>query len=119
MPEKVTIELPEDIACQVRAVACRTGRSVAEVLVEWIRRGAEPALELLPDEDLLAVCEGETGTAEQEELSDLLDRKREGTLQATERERLDELMRGYRAGLVRKAQALNLAVRRGLHPRLG
>jgi hypothetical protein len=119
MAERVTIELPEDIAQQVRTVAARPQRSVDEVLVDWIRRaGAEPVLELLPDEELLAVCDGESHPAQQEELSELLERNREGTLLGPERERLDELMRGYRAGLVRKAQALKVAVSRGLRPRL-
>jgi hypothetical protein len=119
MTEKVTIELPEDIAQQVRTVAAHTQRTVDEVLVEWIRRaGAEPVLELLPDEDLLAVCDSQPGQVEQEELSTLLERNQEGALLPPERARLDELMRNYRSGLVRKAQALKVAVRRGLRPGL-
>jgi hypothetical protein len=119
MAEKVTIELPEDIARQVRTVADRTQRSFDEVLVEWIRRaGAEPVLELLPDEELLAVCDSHPDEAQQEELSDLLDRNREGGLSDPERERMDQLMRSYRAALVRKAQALKVAVSRGLRPPL-
>jgi hypothetical protein len=119
MAEKVTIELPEDLAQQVRTVAARTQRSFDEVLVDWIRRaGAEPVLELLPAEELLAVCDSEPDPARQEELSELLERNQEGALLDPERQRLDELMRGYRAGLVRKAQALKVAVSRGLRPRL-
>jgi hypothetical protein len=119
MSEKVTIELPEEVAQRVRTVAAYTQRSVAEVLVDWIRRGgSEPVLELLPDEELLAVCDHQPDSAQQEELSDLLERNQEGALLAPERERLDELMQNYRAGLVRKAQAIKLAVSRGLRPRL-
>ena len=44
---------------------------------------------------------------------------RDGLLQEPERRRLDDLMRVYRRGLVRKAQALRTAVARGLRPRLG
>jgi hypothetical protein len=120
MTEKVTIELPEDVAQQVRTVAARTRRSFDEVLVDWVRRaGAEPVLELLPDEELLAVCDRQPDPAEQEELSELLAGNQEGELLAGERDRLEELMRRYRAGLVRKAQALKVAVSRGLRPRLG
>jgi hypothetical protein len=104
----------------VRTVAARTRRSFEEVLVDWIRRaGAEPVLELLPDEELLAVCDRQPDPAEQEELSDLLARNQERELLGGERDRLDELMRRYRAGLVRKAQAVKVAVSRGLRPRLG
>jgi len=119
MAEKVTIELPEDIADQVRTVAARTQRSFGEVLVDWIRRaGSEPVLELLADDEVLAVCDREPDSAEQEELSELLQQNQEGALVGRERERLDELMRHYRTGLVRRAQAIKVAVSRGLRPRL-
>jgi hypothetical protein len=119
MGVKVTLELPEDLAHQVRAVAERTRRSVDDVLLEWVRQaGAEPLLELLPDAELLAVCDGGMAAGEVE-LSDLLDQNREGVLDAAGKARLDELMRAYRAGLVRKSQAMKVAVRRGLRPGLG
>ena len=119
MTEKITIELPEDVAQQVRTVAAQTHRSFDEVLVEWIRRaGAEPVLELLPDDELLTVCDRQPDLAQQEELSELLERNRESNLLDGDKGRLDELMRSYRTGLVRKAQALKVAVTRGLRPRL-
>ena len=87
--------------------------------MDWIRRaGAEPVMELLPDDELLTVCDSQPDPAQEEELSELLERNQEGTLSVTERGRLEELMRGYRAGLVRKAQALKTAVSRGLRPPL-
>jgi hypothetical protein len=54
----------------------------------------------------------------QAELSDLLARQRERTLDTPARGRLDELMSMYRRGLVRKAQAVTVAVERGLQPPL-
>jgi hypothetical protein len=51
---------------------------------------------------------------QQEALSDLLDRNREGQLDNEETNQLDELMQVYRSGLVRKARALKVAVERGL-----
>jgi hypothetical protein len=119
MAEKVLIALPDEIAQQVRTVAARTQRSFAEVLVDWLRRaGTEPVLELSPDEEVLALCDSQPDPAQQEELSELLERNRRGPLLAPERDRLDEMMRTYRAGLVRKAKALKVAVSRGLRPRL-
>jgi hypothetical protein len=119
MTEKVTVELPEELIQQVRAVATRTARSFDEVLAEWIRRaGSEPVVELLSDEELLAVCDSQLEPSVEEALSDLLERNQEGTLTDGERRQLDELMRTYRAGLVRKALALRAAVNRGLRPRL-
>jgi hypothetical protein len=75
-------------------------------------------LELLPDAELLAVCDTQLPLEQQEELSDMLQRQREGLLRANESAHLEELMHRYRAGLVRKAQAIKVAVNRGLRPRL-
>ena len=119
MAQKVTVELPDELVQQVRTVASRTQRSFDEVLAEWVRlAGSEPVLELLSDAELLAVCDGQWENHLQEDLSDLLERNQEGLLDDSERRRLDDLMRTYRAGLVRKAQALKVAVTRGLRPRL-
>jgi hypothetical protein len=119
MSEKVTLELPEDLARRARAVAAQSSRPVEEVLVEWIdRAGAEPAVESLSDDELLALCDRQLDNGQQEELSDLLAGNREGQLQEVQRARLDELMRIYRRALVRKAHALKTAVARGLKSRL-
>jgi hypothetical protein len=119
MTEKVTVELPEDLIRQVQTAAKRTHCSFDEVLAQWIRiGGGEPVLELLGDEELLAACDSQWEASAQDELSDLLERNQEGALEDVERRRLDDLMRTYRAGLVRKAQALKIAVDRGLRERL-
>jgi hypothetical protein len=119
MSEKVTVELPEELAQRARAVAAQTCRPFEEVVVEWIARaGAEPPVECLADEELVALCDLQLGGEEQEELSELLARNREGELPEGERDRLDQLMGIYRRGLVRKAQALKTAVARGLKPRI-
>jgi hypothetical protein len=119
MTEKVTVELPEELIRQVKTTAQRTHCSFDEVLAQWIRvGGGEPVLELLSDAEVLAVCDYQPEAAAQDELSDLLDRNQDGSLDEVERRRLDELMRIYRTGLVRKAQALKIAVDRGLRGRL-
>ncbi len=62
MSEKVTVELPDELVQRARAIAARTERSFQEILVDWIRQGgAQPVLELLSDQELLAVCDGEMG----------------------------------------------------------
>jgi hypothetical protein len=53
-------------------------------------------------------------TEEQAVFSDLQARHREEYLNEQENSKLDELMQIYRSGLVRKAQAMNIAVKRGL-----
>lgn len=119
MNEKVTLELPMKLAQRVRALAAQSQRPMETMIVEWLDRAVtEPAVELLPDDQLLALCDSQWNAPQQEELSDLVARHREGLLLPAERERLDALMDLYRHDLVRKAHALNVAVARGLRPRL-
>jgi hypothetical protein len=104
MSERVTLELPEELARRARAAAIQTDRRLEEVVVEWIDRAVpESAVESLSDDQVLALCDRQMDVGQQEELSDLLDRNREGLLGGAERDRLDKLMRVYRRGLVRKA----------------
>ncbi len=120
MSVSVTVELPEELARHAQAIANQTRRRFEEVLVDWMYRAAgEPSVESLSDAEVLALSHAMMDPKDDEELSDLLTGNQEGTLQERERRRLDELMAVYRRGLVRKAQALRVAVERGLRPRLG
>ena len=56
---------------------------------------------------------------QQSELNDLLDGQRENELGEAERLRLESLMQVYRRSLVRKAQAIKVAVERRLMAPLG
>ena len=117
--EIVTLEVSETLAARAREVAVRTNRRVEDVLVEWLDRAAEePPIEMLADDEVLTLCDLQMGPAQQEQLSDLLARHHEGQLDPSGHERLDALMDVYRHGLVRKAQALKVAVERGLRPPL-
>lgn len=119
MNETVTLDIPEELARRARALAAATRLRFEDAVVEWLRRAVEdPAVESLPDESLLALCDAALGAADQEHLSTLLAGHREGTLSVEETARLDRLMADYRRGLVMKARAVNEAVRRGLRPRL-
>jgi hypothetical protein len=119
MSEILTLEIPHELAEQARALAAATHRRLEEAVVEWIGRAvAEPPVESLSDGELLALCDAVLDAAEQEELSRLLTALREGTLVGPEQARLEQLMGGYRRGLVLKARALREAVARGLRPRL-
>jgi hypothetical protein len=115
MGEIVTLELPEPLAKSAHAVARQTQRSVEAVLLEWLDHAAtELPTELLPDDQVLALRDLQLSAEQQEALSDLLARQREGALTGAERVQLDSLLALYRRGLARKAQALKVAVDRGL-----
>jgi len=119
MTEIVTLELPAELTERARAVAERTQQRFEDVLVEWLSRAGAAAVEALSDEMVLALCDSQLPDAEQEALSDLLARQREGLLREGEQQQLEELLQTYRRGLIRKAQALQVAVARGLRPPLG
>jgi hypothetical protein len=119
MSETVTLQIPEELARRARALAAATHRRFEDAVVEWLRRAVEePAVESLPDDALLALCDASLSAADQDALTALLTGHREGALSGEETARLDELMADYRRGLVVKARALKEAVVRGLRPRL-
>lgn len=119
MNETITLHLPERVTITARLVAKRTERPLEDVLLDWLDRSAEDLpVEMLPDDQVLALAASQLPTDEQEELSGLLALNREGMLSARQHVRLDELMKDYRHGLVRKAQALQTAVEWGLMPAL-
>ena len=120
MSHLVTLDLPSDLARQAQAVAARSQRRIEDVLLEWLGHAAtETPVDLLSDEQVLAVRDQQVSEEQQRELSALLAGQREGRLDSATRQRLDQLMDIYRRGMVRKAQALKVAVERGLQPPLG
>jgi lactam utilization protein B len=120
MGEIVTLTLPEQTVRMARQMAEQTHRSVEEVLIDWIdRSAAELPLESLPDDELLAIADLQMSPNEQSEFSELLARNSEGALTEAEQARFEHLMQLYRRGMVRKADAIRIAVKRGLKPPLG
>ncbi len=115
MSRVVTIGISDAAARQAQATASVSARRVEDVLSEWIDRlAADPPVETLPNDQVLALARSQIIERRQEELSTLLARKAEGLLNAADRVNLDELMNIFRYGLVRKAQALHVAVAREL-----
>ena len=111
----LTVEVPERTAQLVRELAARSGQAPNKILNELLDRSlAEIPVERLPDAEVLVIADMMMDERDQEELADLLDDQREGTLNASQRLRLDQLMQVYRRGMVRKSEALKIAVQRGL-----
>ena len=78
----------------------------------------EPSITSLSDIQILALCDSELSAQAQAQLSELLEKQRENQLQPFEVSQLENLLQCYRQGLVRKAEALKVAVERGLRPAL-
>jgi hypothetical protein len=119
MTQTVTLELPAELVDRARCVAERTRRRFEDVLIEWMSRAESVSVEELSDEEVLALCDSQLPESDQEQLSELLGRQREGQLQPGDKQRLEQLLGAYRRGLLRKAQALQVAVSRGLRAPLG
>lgn len=126
MTDQITVTLPTEVLQRAENLARCTGRSVDQLLAETIELSLRPLGTSLasvdnvaewPDERVMAAADA-TGLADAEDrrLSELLIRQQAGTLTDVEYPELMALMEVYQTQLLRKAQALREAVRRGLQP---
>jgi hypothetical protein len=119
MSESITLQLPEPLVKKVKEIAMLNHQGIEEMLIEWIDRAInEIPIDSLPDEQVLALCNIQMEGQQQRIFSDLQARHNEGQLDVQEISKLDELMKLYRHGSVRKAKAMHIAVMRGLIPAL-
>jgi hypothetical protein len=123
MSTQVTVTLPDEVYRSAVRLAQLARREVADVLTDTLTLSlpslhqnseALPPIETLSDADILALTVLELPPAQDRRLSALLDRQQADSLSDTERGELLTLMQAYQEGLLRKAQALQEAVRRGL-----
>jgi hypothetical protein len=115
MSELITIQVSDFVIRHAAQAAANTRQSVEHILSGWLERAVtEPPVQDLSDEEVLALTTLNFSESEQERFSQLLHRHREGLLDSEGRKDLDRLMRVYERGLLRKAQALEAAVKRGL-----
>jgi hypothetical protein len=123
MSTQVMVTLPDDLYHRAERLAQLTSRQVAEVLADTIALSltslsSQPAsvtpVTELTDEEVLSQANRQMTPAQDRRLSKLLDRQQTGELSDIERSEMFALMQVYLDGLLRKAQALHEAVRRGL-----
>ena len=124
MSTRVTVTLPDDVYRSAVRLAQLARREVEDVLTDTLtlslpslRQDSEalPPIETLSDAEIQALTTLELLPAQDRRLSALLERQQAGILADSERGELMTLMQTYQEGLLRKAQALQEAVRRGLH----
>jgi hypothetical protein len=116
---QITLRVPERVVRNASYVAAQSQRRVEDVLSDWLEWViAELPVEALPDQEVLTLTELQLTPEQQTTLSELLAQNREGALNTEGKRQLDEMMRVYEHGLLRKAQALRVAVQRGLRPPL-
>jgi len=123
MSTQVVVTLPDEVYRRVERLAHLASRDVADVVADTLALSllpvglpAEPVRVVtgLPDEELLELVDLQMPPAQDQRFGRLLQKQQEGQLSDTERSELISLMQLYQDGLLRKAQALREAVRRGL-----
>lgn len=123
MSMTVTVTLQDDVYRQALQFAQMANVKVTEVLKDAIELSLAPVgpeqsivkpISELSDKEVLKLTGLQMPPAEDRRLSRLLNRQQKGKLTAGERAELFTLMQAYQSGLLRKAQALSEAVRRGL-----
>ncbi|HEY3136882.1 MAG TPA: hypothetical protein VGL29_12705 [Blastocatellia bacterium] len=115
MSEQITIQVSDQVVRHAATVASRTQRRIEDVLADWLESVVhELPVEALSDSEVLELAQLRLSDEQQAALSELLERNRENSLDEQDRRHLDELMRVYEHGLLRKSRALRVAVQRGL-----
>jgi hypothetical protein len=128
MSTQITVVLSENTYQRASRLAFLMGRQVADILADTIELVLPPfssqietlpAISELPDDKVLALADLEMNPIQDQRLSVLLHKQQAGTLTEMERPELATLVQIYQESLLRRAQALHEAVRRGLREPLG
>ncbi len=119
MNQQITLTVPENVWFYAKAVAARSKQRVEDVLSDWMEKGSsEFDLEKLSDTEILALTKMKISTEKQKRLSKLLFKSREIGLKKAEQEELDLMIEISELNTLKKAEALQIAVKRGLIERL-
>ncbi len=117
MTAQITLNLPDEVYHQAELLAQQRHRTVSEILVETLEKFLLPTakpVSALSDSEVITQTQLRLQPLQEQRLSELLDRQQSGTIASVERDELQALIRIYETRLLRQAQALNEAVRRGL-----
>lgn len=117
MTAQITLNLPDEVYHQAELLAQQRHRTVSEILVESLEKFLLPTakpVSALSDSEVITQTQLRLQPVQEQRLSELLDRQQSGTIAFVERDELQALIRIYETRLLRQAQALNEAVRRGL-----
>lgn len=125
MAIEITLALPADLIENARRYGTATRRDVPTVLANVLKMMwptlneasdifDDRPVESLSDDQVLALSDLKLTWSQQERLDELHSKGKEFGLTVKERQELLELMQIYEAGMLRKAEALAVAVERGL-----
>ena len=118
---EVGVKLPNKLYQNVSHLAATKKKSVAAIIKNAVRKAVAEDAETLArplvdcaDAEVLHLANLKMSPAEDQRMSELLEKQREETIKPLERNELDVLFRVYQVGNLRKAQGIREAVERGL-----
>lgn len=118
---EVSVNLPQQLYRNVSALAKAQKKSVPEIIKNAVQQVVTEEAEIATrpltgcsDAEVLALARMKMSAAEDQQMTELMDRQREDLITPLERNELDVLFRVYQVGNLRKAQGIAEAVRRGL-----
>ncbi len=123
MSTEVVLHLPDKLFRQASRLAELSNQDLPRVLTETLENAFFPLgpfaetlapIEKLSDQEILQVAERRMENLQGKRFSQLLTRQNAGKLSEAERLELAALLQVSQEGMLRKAQALAEAVRRGL-----
>ena len=122
MSTQITITLPDETYGRAQQLANLTKCAVADVMADTLTLSLPHlphptsvyGMDMLGNQELLALSQLEMEPVDDARLSQLLDQQQAGILEEVERRELMGLMQIYQSLLLRQAEALAEAVRRGL-----
>ena len=117
MTAQITLNLPDEVYHQAELLAQQRHRSVSEILVETLEIFLLPTakpVSALSDSEVISLTQLRLQPVQEQRLNELLNRQQSGTITSVEHEELQALIQIYEDRLLRQAQSLNEAVRRGL-----
>jgi predicted P-loop ATPase len=119
MNQQITLTVSDNVWLYAKAVATQKKQRIEEVLSDWLEKvSSEIDVEKLSDAEVIALAELKMPAKQQKVLHKLLEKNGEGDLTNAEKKQLDVMMEIYENALLRKSQALRVAVERGLMPPL-
>jgi uncharacterized protein YecA (UPF0149 family) len=115
MNQEVTLKISDRIIQQATLAASRKKNRVEEVLSDWLESVfQEKFTDKMSDKEILALTKIQISPDEQERLSELLFKNRETGLNKDEQRELDLMIEISERNMVKKSEALRVAVQRGL-----
>ncbi len=115
MNQEVTLQVSDKILKQASLFAVQKKRRMEEVLSDWLEDVFQDKFaDKMSDAEILALTKFKISPAEQERLSELLYKNREIGLNEAEQAELDLMIEISERNMLKKSEALRIAVERGL-----